>query len=144
MKKLFEIYLKDGIFIVEPTNYAQTLLNQSQKVAANDNVSNIDINQHNIEIEPSARVFQVCEVIKLVCNGKSFNSAFSEVANRNGIDENTVRDKCCRQLGLKMEEFIILVKAYRDLQDKKIVDILKSLVSPRSSQNDLKYIEQNL
>ena len=81
MKKLFEIYLKDGRFIVEPTNYAQTLLNQSQKVAENNNVSNIDINQHNIEIEPSARVFQVCEVIKLVCNGKSFNSAFSEVAN---------------------------------------------------------------
>lgn len=142
MKKLFEIYEDDGKFILEATDFAKALLNQSQ--GKFDNLNGVDFEALDIPLEPSARIFQICEVIRYICNGSDFSSSFSQVASDNGITENSVRDKCCRQLGLTMLEFKALVQAYIKSKNMKIVEIIKNSVSTRTEKIDNAFIEERL
>jgi len=75
MNKLFEIYADNGKFILEATDFAKALLNQSNGKI--DNLKGVDFKELDIPVEPSARIFQICEVIRYVCNGNDFSSAFS-------------------------------------------------------------------
>ena len=142
MKKLFEIYEDNGRFILEATDFAKTLLNQNQ--GKFDNLNRVDFKELDIPVEPSARVFQICEVRRYVSNGYEFSKAFEQVALKNKISENSVRDKCCRQLGLTMQEFKVLVKAYIKNKNMKIVEILKKSVSARTAKVDNAFIEERL
>lgn len=94
MKKLFEIYEDNGRFIIEATDFTKTLLNQNQ--GRFDNLKGVDFKELDIPVEPSAQIFQICEVIRHVSNGEEFSRAFEQVALENKISENSVRDKCCR------------------------------------------------
>lgn len=142
MNKLFEIYADNGKFILEATDFAKALLNQSNGKI--DNLKGVDFKELDIPVESSARIFQICEVIRYVCNGNDFSSAFSQVASENGITENSVRDKCCRQLGLTMLEFKALVEAYIKQKNTKIVEILKKSVSLRTANIDFTFIDERL
>lgn len=142
MKKLFEIYEDNGRFILEATDFAKALLDQSQSKF--DNLNGVDFKELDIPLEPSARIFQICEVIRHVSNGDEFSRAFEQVALDNEISENSVRDKCCRQLGLTMQEFKTLVQAYIKVKNTKIVEIIKSSVSARTEKIDNAFIEERL
>lgn len=142
MKKLFEIYEDNGRFILEATDFAKTLLNQNQ--GKFDNLNRVDFKELDIPVEPSARVFQICEVMRYVSNGYEFSKAFEQVALKNKISENSVRDKCCRQLGLTMQEFKVLVQAYIKNKNMKIVEILKKSVSSRTANIDFAFIDERL
>jgi|GEM_PF-1351428 hypothetical protein len=142
MKKLFEIYEDNGRFILEATDFAKVLLNQSQSEFGN--LKGVNLKELDIPLEPSARIFQICEVIRHVSNGDEFSRAFEQVALDNEISENSVRDKCCRQLGLTMQEFKALVQAYIKVKNTKIVEIIKSSVSARTEKIDNAFIEERL
>lgn len=142
MKKLFEIYEDNGRFILEATDFAKVLLNQSQSEFGN--LKGVNLKELDIPLEPSARIFQICEVIRHVSNGDEFSRAFEQVALDNEISENSVRDKCCRQLGLTMQEFKALVQAYIKVENTKIVEIIKSSVSARTEKIDNAFIEERL
>ena len=142
MKKLFEIYEDNGRFILEATDFAKVLLNQSQSEFGN--LKCVNLKELDIPLEPSARIFQICEVIRHVSNGDEFSRAFEQVALDNEISENSVRDKCCRQLGLTMQEFKALVQAYIKVKNTKIVEIIKSSVSARTEKIDNAFIEERL
>ena len=142
MKKLFEIYEDNGRFILEATDFAKALLNQSQGKI--DSLNGVDLKELDIPLEPSARILQICEVIRHVSNGVEFSRAFSQVASEYEISENSVRDKCCRQLGLTMQEFKALVQAYIKVKNTKIVEIIKSSVSARTEKIDNAFIEERL
>lgn len=142
MKKLFEIYEDNGRFILEATDFAKVLLNQSQSEFSN--LKGVNLKELDIPLEPSARIFQICEVIRHVSNGDEFSRAFEQVALDNEISENSVRDKCCRQLGLTMQEFKALVQAYIKVKNTKIVEIIKSSVSARTEKIDNAFIEERL
>ena len=117
MKKLFEIYEDNGRFILEATDFAKTLLNQNKGKLYN--LKGVDFKELDIPVKPSARILQICEVIRYVSNGIEFGRAFEQVALENKISENSVRDKCCRQLGLTMLEFKTLVHAYMKSKNTK-------------------------
>lgn len=140
MKKLFEIYEDNGRFILEATDFAKALLSQSNDEFENSN--RVDFKELDIPVEPSARIFQICEVIRHVLNGGEFGRAFEQVASENKISENSVRDKCCRQLGLTMREFKALVQAYIKNKNMKIVEIIKKSVSKRTEKIDNAFIEE--
>lgn len=140
MKKLFEIYEDNGRFILEATDFAKVLLSQSKDEFENSN--RVDFKELDIPVEPSARIFQICEVIRHVLNGDEFGRAFEQVALENKISENSVRDKCCRQLGLTMQEFKALVQAYIKNKNMKIVEIIKKSVSTRTEKIDNAFIEE--
>lgn len=142
MIELFKIYEDNGRFIIEATDFAKTLLNQNQ--GKFDNLKGVDFKELDIPVEPSARIFQICEVIRHVSNGEEFSRAFEQVALENKISENSVRDKCCRQLGLTMLEFKALVQAYIKSKNMKIVEIIKKSVSTRTEKIDNAFIEERL
>lgn len=142
MNKLIEIYAVNGEIIAVATDFAKALLNQSN--GKNDNLKRLDFKGCSIPVGPSARIFQICEVIRHVCNGNDFSSAFSQVASGIGITENSVRDKCCRQLGLTMSEFKALVVAHIRQKDMTIVGILRKSVSSRTPGIDLSFINKRL
>lgn len=142
MNKLFEIYEDNGEFILEATEFAKALLSQSKDKI--ENLNRVDFKELDIPVEPSARIFQICEVIRYVSEGLDFSSAFAQVAHENGINENSVRDKCCRQLGLTMQEFKTLVQAYINLKNTTIVEILKKSVSSRTANIDITFIDKKL
>jgi hypothetical protein len=140
MKKLFEIYEDNGRFILEATDFAKTLLNQNKGKLYN--LKGVDFKELDIPVKPSARILQICEVIRHVSNGIEFGRAFEQVALENKISENSVRDKCCRQLGLTMLEFKTLVHAYIKSKNTKILEILKKSVSSRTANVDLVFIDE--
>lgn len=142
MKKLFEIYEDNGRFILEATDFAKALLSQSKDEFENSN--RVDFKELDIPVKPSARIFQICEVIRHVFNGDEFGRAFEQVASENKISENSVRDKCCRQLGLTMQEFKALVQAYIKNKNMKIVEIIKKSVSSRTANIDFAFINERL
>ena len=140
MKKLFEIYEDNGRFILEATDFAKTLLNQNKGKLYN--LKGVDFKELDIPVKPSDRILQICEVIRYVSNGIEFGRAFEQVALENKISENSVRDKCCRQLGLTMLEFKTLVHAYIKSKNTKILEILKKSVSSRTANVDLVFIDE--
>lgn len=142
MKKLFEIYEDNGRFILEATDFAKALLNQS--LGKFDNLNGVDLKELDIPLEPSKRILQICEVIRHVSNGVEFGKAFEQVALDNKISENSVRDKCCRQLDLTMQEFKALVQAYIKSKNTKIVEIIKKSVSSRTANIDFAFINERL
>ena len=140
MKKLFEIYEDNGRFILEATDFAKALLNQS--LGKFDNLNGVNLKELDIPLEPSKRILQICEVIRYVSNGVEFGKAFEQVALDNKISENSVRDKCCRQLDLTMQEFKALVQAYIKSKNTKIVEIIKKSVSARTANVDFAFIDE--
>jgi len=76
-----------------------------------------------LKYEPPSRgnktLNQILEVANLVLNqGKSFNEALKIIAKDRNVHETTVRDKCCRRMGLNAAEFKELLK------DKKKLSII--------------------
>ncbi|RLI78788.1 hypothetical protein DRP05_06135 [Archaeoglobales archaeon] len=73
----------------------------------------IQISTHSIKLPVALE--QILEVVELVDRGIEFKDAAKIVAKRRNVTVNTVRDKCCRQLGLNVHQFNALLKNKREL-----------------------------
>lgn len=127
-------------------NFFDTIdLNFINPSKTNVNYSNLfdTIDDRNLSsfLKPSARIFQICQVINEVKKGNEFNQAFSNVAKSLKVSEATIRDKASRQLGISIEKFKSLVKAYLENGNKAIMELLKSKISANSRETDLNYLK---
>lgn len=94
--------------------------NKIDKIIGEEERKKTNVNENKGTMANIA-IAQIIDCINLIWKENSHSGVFKKVAQKYGVNESTIRDACCRRLGLNTEMFT------QQLTDKSIISTLKNM-----------------